>query len=99
MTNSDAVRRGLVFRTAPTEALTAGLPGCRCFLAVAAGASNDLNFRSPAGWSRRRPDIPDRGGGRRGWGDSARLRRRRQVRGGSTEGYHRSASICRYRNF
>jgi threonine/homoserine/homoserine lactone efflux protein len=41
MTNSDAVRRGLVFRTAPTEALTAGLPGCRCFLTVAAGASSE----------------------------------------------------------
>jgi hypothetical protein len=48
MTNPDAVRRGLVFRTAPTGALTAGLPGCQCFLAVAAGASSDRNPRGTA---------------------------------------------------
>ena len=48
MTNPDAVRRGLVFRTAPTGALTAGLPGCQCFLAAAAAASSDRNPRGTA---------------------------------------------------
>jgi|HubBroStandDraft_6_1064221.scaffolds.fasta_scaffold350083_1 hypothetical protein len=53
MTNPDAMLRGLVFRTAPTGALTAGLPGCRRFLAVAARASNDRNPRIPDDWNRR----------------------------------------------
>jgi hypothetical protein len=52
MTNPDAMLRGLVFRTAPTGALTAGLPGCRRFLAVAARASNDRNPREAASWNR-----------------------------------------------